>query len=205
MWVIIVVTNWESVHQLQLQLTLVLAIIQFGNTNPNKVTEPSLLNNNNNNNGLISVESSGLWNSNGGNNQPARSSSVTGISSNLSTINPVNSMDIELIQSTTFNCFQILQNSGQLEFGVAPLMKLFQNVKTILNKPSDQSVFKLLYYQLKCLPFSLKHDDFGNVTHVEVARTSPLLFLQETLSRINTKFPAIICCCNRVFVVISNQ
>ncbi|RLP63430.1 stress response protein NST1 [Candida albicans Ca529L] len=153
----------------------------WGNTNPNKVTEPSLLNNNNNNNnGLISVESSGLWNSNGGNNQPARSSSVTGISSNLSTINPVNSMDIELIQSTTFNCFQILQNSGQLEFGVAPLMKLFQNVKTILNKPSltINQFLNCCTINSNVYLFSLKHDDFGNVTHVEVAyknvpRTSP--------------------------------
>ena len=129
---------------------------------------------------MISVESSGLWNSNGGNNQPARSSSVTGISSNLSTINPISSMDIELIQSTTFNCFQILQNSGQLEFGVAPLMKLFQNVKTILNKPSltINQFLNCCTINSNVYIFSLKYDDFGNVTHVEVAyknvpRTSP--------------------------------
>lgn len=142
----------------------------WGNTNSNKVTEPSLLNNSNNG-GLMSVESNGLWNSNGGNNQPIRSSSVTGINSNLSTINSISSVDIELIQSAAFNCFQILQNSGQLEFGVAPLMRLFQNVKTILNKPSltVNQFLNCCTINSSVYLFYLKYDDFGNVTHVEVA------------------------------------
>ncbi|KAL6452755.1 NST1 Stress response protein NST1 [Candida maltosa Xu316] len=86
----------------------------------------------------------------------------------------LNGTEIELIQSATFNCFQILQNSGQLEFGVAPLVKIFQNVKSILNRPtlSINQYLSCFIGTSSIYQFNLKYDDFGNVSHIKAGLLS---------------------------------
>lgn len=115
-------------------------------SNPN---EPSLISTN-------TANGSGLWNNSNNNN------------GNTTT----NSSEVDLIQSTTFNCFQILQNSGQVEFGFAPLVNLFQNVKTILNMPNlsiNQFISCCTSFNATSIyQFNLKYDEFGAVTHVNV-------------------------------------
>ncbi|RCK54596.1 Stress response protein NST1 [Candida viswanathii] len=107
-------------------------------------------------------------------NEPSLISTTTGNGSGIwsNANNNVNSSEIELIQSTTFNCFQILQNSGQVEFGFAPLINIFQNVKTILNKPNlsiNQFISCCTTLNSSAIyQFNLKYDDFGSVTHINV-------------------------------------
>lgn len=123
-------------------------------SNPN---EPSLIS-------TPTGNGSGLWVNN--------NSNGNGTSTATTTDTALSSSEIELIQSTTFNCFQILQNSGQVEYGFAPLVNIFQNVKTILNK-SNLSINQFInccsslnvptIYQ-----FNFKYDEFGTVTHINV-------------------------------------
>ncbi|KAG7661432.1 uncharacterized protein J8A68_005010 [[Candida] subhashii] len=115
--------------------------------------------------GGSSAATGGLWNSNP--NTPTTSG--PGLSTN----------DIDLIQATTFSSFQMLQNSNQLEYGYAPVAKLFNNVKSILNYPglTLAQVFSC-WCPNAIYKFEFVWDESGNVSHVQVGltgftRTSP--------------------------------
>ena len=78
--------------------------------------------------------------------------------------------DVDIIQSRAFQAFQILQQTQQLEFGVAPSIKLFQTTKNILGI----SEFTLNQFLLACSNsnginrFDFIYDDFGTVRHIKV-------------------------------------
>lgn len=77
--------------------------------------------------------------------------------------------DNELIQVAAYNTFQMLQNSNQLEFGAAPLMKLFLGVKLLLGN-NALTINQLLSScdSTSVYHFEFVYDDFGTVTHVKV-------------------------------------
>lgn len=87
-----------------------------------------------------------------------------------------NSLDSDLIQAAAYQAFQFLQNSNQLEFGVAPSLKLFQTAKTIL---SNQGL-TLNQFLTSCrntgslsgYGFDFIYDDFGTVTHIKASSTN---------------------------------
>ncbi|CCG22191.1 Nst1 protein [Candida orthopsilosis Co 90-125] len=142
------------------------------------------------------MRSTFLWNNNGGPttgepllNSNLKTSSLyssdidqnkvnlnVGIPTGLSANSPT---EVDLIQSSTVACFQSMANMNQLEFGVAPLMKLFEEVKSVANRPQlsvDQ--FLNCCQSGSVYQFEKKYDPFGRVTHMKVgsntfARTSP--------------------------------
>ncbi|RLV93025.1 Stress response protein NST1 [Spathaspora sp. JA1] len=94
--------------------------------------------------------------------------------------NGLTSKDIELIQASSFSCFQMLQSTNQLEFGVVSIIKLFQDVVNMIKYPGLTINQYLSCCMLKSsiYQFDFIYDDFGTVTHVKVglvgfARTSP--------------------------------
>ncbi|CAH2355820.1 stress response protein Nst1p [[Candida] railenensis] len=78
--------------------------------------------------------------------------------------------DVDIIQSRAYQAFQILQQTQQLEFGVAPSIKLFQTTKNILGN----SELTLNQFLLACSNsnginrFDFIYDDFGTVRHIKV-------------------------------------
>ncbi|KAI5966384.1 NST1 [Candida pseudojiufengensis] len=138
----------------------------WGSTSTAASTETPFLSSN--------MRSNSLW---GKTNNTTSDNNNNGLLSNLNTNNnnkPIgnnigNSNEIELIQSTIYNCYQLLSNSNQLEFGIVSLLSIYQNVKTILNKP-QLSINQLLNYcQSNSLyQFDFIYDEFGNVTHLKI-------------------------------------
>ncbi|CAD1809676.1 Salt tolerance down-regulator family protein [Candida parapsilosis] len=93
--------------------------------------------------------------------------------------NPSGSVEIDLIQSSTVTCFHTLASMNQLEFGVAPIMRLFEEVKSVAKRPQLTLDQFLNYCQSGSVyTFEKKYDPFGRVTHMKVgthtyARSSP--------------------------------
>ena len=90
-----------------------------------------------------------------------------------SAITPLMS-DVNLIQSAGLQAFQILQQTQQLEFGVAPIMKIFQSTKSVLGN----STLTLAQFLMACrndpnqnssTKFDYIYDDIGTVTHMKVS------------------------------------
>lgn len=90
-----------------------------------------------------------------------------------SAISPLLS-DVNLIQSAGLQAFQILQQTQQLEFGVAPIMKIFQSTKSVLGN----STLTLAQFLMACrndpnhnssTKFDYIYDDIGTVTHMKVS------------------------------------
>ncbi|KAI5955427.1 NST1 [Candida margitis] len=94
-------------------------------------------------------------------------------------VNPHGQPEVELIQSTAFNCFQAMAKLNQLEFGVAPVMKLFEEVKSVTNRPQlTMNQFLSCCQSGTIYQFEKKYDPFGTITHIKVGshsftRTSP--------------------------------
>ncbi|CAK7892644.1 stress response protein Nst1p [[Candida] anglica] len=78
--------------------------------------------------------------------------------------------EIDMIQAGAFQAFQYLQNNQQLEFGVAPSIKLFQTTKSFIGKPG----LTLNQFLISCrnstgmYHFDYIYDDMGTVTHIKV-------------------------------------
>ncbi|ODV80133.1 uncharacterized protein CANTADRAFT_89717 [Suhomyces tanzawaensis NRRL Y-17324] len=86
---------------------------------------------------------------------------------------PVNLVADSLIQTAAFNAFQLLQNSNQLEFGVVPLLKLYQSTKTVMNNNAlTVNQFLGACRSNSSYLFDLIYDDFGTVTHVKVSEST---------------------------------
>ncbi|KAK6454446.1 stress response protein NST1 [Scheffersomyces xylosifermentans] len=89
--------------------------------------------------------------------------------SNPNALQTTSVIDNDLIQAATYNAFQMLQGSNQLEFGVAPFIKLFQTTKNVLgNNSLTINQFLGACNTSTMYSFELIYDDFGTVTHVKV-------------------------------------
>ncbi|CUM52674.1 Stress response protein NST1 [Debaryomyces fabryi] len=87
-----------------------------------------------------------------------------------------NNQDSDIIQAAAYQAFQFMQTSNQLEFGVAPSLKLFQTAKAILSNQgltlnqfltSCRNTDSLSGYR-----FDFIYDDFGTVTHIKASSTN---------------------------------
>lgn len=78
------------------------------------------------------------------------------------------SMDNEIIQAAAYNGYQMLQNTNQLDFGVAPLLKLFLTTKTILGDTTISiNQFLGAFRNSQTYQFDFIYDDYGTVTHIK--------------------------------------
>ncbi|KAI5953710.1 NST1 [Candida jiufengensis] len=139
----------------------------WGNTSTNAATpaDSSFLNSN--------LKSNSFWsNNNTNNNNGGGNTLLNNLNNTTTTTNGVNQNEIELIQSTTFNCYQLLSSSNQLEFGVAPLVSIFQNVQTVTNKPQlSINQFLSCCQSNSIYQFDFIYDEFGSVSHLKVGLT----------------------------------
>lgn len=89
---------------------------------------------------------------------------------------PEDIVDEATVQQATYEAFALLQNSGQLEFGMAPNLKLFHMTKSVLQNQGLTIVQFLnslrntggLSYR-----FDFVYDDMGTVTHVKAGTLVP--------------------------------
>lgn len=81
--------------------------------------------------------------------------------------------DAEVIQLATHNAYHILSQLNQLEFGMAPLHKLFNQVRTLVGAQLSLGQFLTLIRALKQYQFDVVYDDVGTVTHVKVTLELP--------------------------------
>jgi hypothetical protein len=88
----------------------------------------------------------------------------------------------DLVETATYQAFQVLHNSNQLEYGVAPLLSLFQNVKSILNNHSiTLNQFLSLIRSSNLYQIDFIYDDFGTVTHVKIALPATTIMTQSVM------------------------
>lgn len=78
--------------------------------------------------------------------------------------------DAEVIQLATYNAFHMLTLLNQLEFGMAPLHKLFNQVRTLVGAQLSLGQFLTLIRTLQQYQFDVVYDDVGTVTHVKVTQ-----------------------------------
>lgn len=84
---------------------------------------------------------------------------------------PVAGNDMELIQTSTFTAYQMLMNANELEFGMAPLHKLFKTTKSLMGVSSiTLNQFLGCCRAARNYGFDFVYDDFGTVTHIKVGR-----------------------------------
>lgn len=84
------------------------------------------------------------------------------------------SVDSTLIQTAAYEAFLLLQNSAQLEFGLAPNLKLYQMTKNILSNPHltiHQFLNSCRNYNSNGYRFDFIYDDMGTITHIKVTLT----------------------------------
>lgn len=83
-------------------------------------------------------------------------------------------VDSTLIQTAAYEAFLLLQNSAQLEFGVAPNLKLYQMTKSVLSNPHltiHQFLNSCRNYNSNGYRFDFIYDDMGTITHIKVTLT----------------------------------
>lgn len=90
-------------------------------------------------------------------------------------------VDSNLIQTGAYEAFLLLQNSNQLEFGVAPNLKLYQMTKTVISNPQltiHQFLNSCRNYNNNGYRFDFIYDDMGTITHIKVSLTGFIPQLQ---------------------------
>lgn len=119
-----------------------------------------------------------LWNSNLG-------QDITNPGANATSQPTNNIITDSQLQTATWEAFKILEQTGQLEFSVAPCLKLFQLTKNVLSN----TLISLHQFLSACrntigsgLQFDFVYDDMGTVTHIRVGiindgglKTSPVM------------------------------
>ncbi|CUM66723.1 uncharacterized protein PRCAT00004403001 [Priceomyces carsonii] len=84
---------------------------------------------------------------------------------------PANSLlpNNDLLQLTIFDAFQLLSNTNQLEFGLAPCLKLFQQTKALLgNENLNLTSFLNACRTSPRYNFDFVYDEFGTVTYIKI-------------------------------------
>lgn len=77
--------------------------------------------------------------------------------------------DASLIQAAASDAFNALQSSGQVTFGMAPAVLLFQTTKALLKNASfGMAEFLGTLRTGGLYQFDFVYDDFGSVTHIKV-------------------------------------
>lgn len=93
--------------------------------------------------------------------------------------------DRELVEAASNQAYQSLLSTNQLEFGVAPLHKLFQTTKSILNTQMSLNQYLGLLRSSNLYQIDFIYDDFGTVTHIkmELAHLTQPFIQQQTDQR----------------------